>query len=110
MKKSIPFLFAAIVLASLAWGTSHAQGAINSLQTSPTNEDGVFSKSKNGISGLVNSKAQRSFNKDYHQTSEVEWSTLPDNSVTCRFFLNGILHRAFYSAHGQWIATISRSL
>jgi hypothetical protein len=107
MKKSIQILLAVIAMTFLTWGTSHAQAAMNNPQAGSTNEDGIFLKSGNEISGVVNGKAERNFKKDYYKASGVEWSTLLDNSLMCRFFMNGILHRAFYSAHGQWIATVS---
>ena len=104
---SIQILLAVIAMTSLTCCTSYAQNAMNSQRATSTNEDGVFLKSSNGILGVVNLKAEKSFQKDYHKTSGVEWSTLLDNSFMCRFFMNGILHRAFYSARGQWIATVS---
>lgn len=107
MKKSIPILLTAIVLMVITGETSLAQVAMNSPKSGSTNEDGIFLKSGNGISGVVNGKAERNFRKDYPKTTAVEWSTLPDNSLMCRFIMNGIPHRAFYSAHGQWIATVS---
>jgi hypothetical protein len=55
----------------------------------------------------VNLKAERNFEKDYQRTREAEWSTLNDKSLMCRFFMNDILYRAFYTAHGQWMYTIS---
>jgi len=107
MKKSIPILLAAIALMSITWGTSYAQAAMNSAQAGSTNEDGLFLKSKSGISGVVNRKAERNFKKDYQNANAVEWSTLQDNSLLCRFIMNNIRYRAFYSARGQWIATVS---
>jgi hypothetical protein len=107
MKKSIQILLAAIALTSAAWGTGHAQAAVNNHQTGLTNEDGIFLKSGNGISGVVNQKAERNFKKDYYKASEAEWSILQDNSLMCRFIMNNIRYRAFYTSHGQWMYTTS---
>ncbi len=107
MKKSIPILLAAIALMSLTGMTGYAQVAKNNAQAGSTNEDGIFLKTTNGTSGVVNEKAERNFKKDYRNADAVEWFNLKDNSLMCRFIMNGILHRAFYSAHGQWIATVS---
>jgi hypothetical protein len=107
MKKSIQILLAAIALASVTWGTSYAQSATNSLQAGSTNEDGIVIKSNNGVSGVVNEKAERNFKKDYYKASGVEWSTLQDNSLMCRFSINNIPYRAFYTPQGQWKYTVS---
>jgi hypothetical protein len=107
MKKSIQILLAAITLASVTWGTSYAQGAMNNPQAGSTNEDGIFLKSGNGISGVVNGKAERNFKKNYYKANGVEWSTLQDNSLMCRFSMNNIPYRAFYTTHGQWRYTVS---
>lgn len=107
MKKLNLILLAAITLMSMTLVTSHAQVAMNRRRVSSTGENGIFSNSKSGTSTTLNLKAERNFKKDYHQTSGAEWSTLSDNSQVCRFFMNNILYRAFYTAHGQWIYTAS---
>jgi hypothetical protein len=107
MKKSFQILLAAIALTSVTWGTSHAQVAINSRQTGSANEDGIVLKSGNEISGVVNQKAERNFKKDYYKASGAEWTILQDNSLMCRFTINNIRYRAFYTSHGQWKYTIS---
>ena len=107
MKKSIKILFAAIALVSLTGLSGYAQVAKKNALAGSTNEDGIFLKTTTGITGVVNEKAVRNFKKDYRNADAAEWFTLKDNSLMCRFTMNGILHRAFYSAHGQWIATVS---
>ena len=107
MKKSIKILFAAIALVSLTVISGYAQAATKNALVGSTNEDGLFLKTRNGITGVVNGKAERNFKKDYRNADAVEWFTLKDNSLMSRFMMNGILHRAFYTAHGQWIATVS---
>ena len=107
MKKSIKILFAAIALASFTGISVYAQIVKTNTQAGSTNEDGLFLKTTHGISGVVNKKAERNFKKDYRNADAVEWFTLKDNSLMSRFMVNGILHRAFYSSHGQWIATVS---
>jgi hypothetical protein len=107
MKKSNLVLFVAMAFMSLTFVTSHAQVAMNSPRTFLGSEEGLFLKSKTGTSGTVNLKAEKNFQKDYHRTSGAEWSTLSDNTLVCRFFMNNILYRAFYAAQGQWKYTIS---
>jgi hypothetical protein len=107
MKKSNLILLTAIIFMSITSATSHAQVAVNSSLAASADEDGLLLKPKSVISATVNLKAEENFKKDYHQTSEVKWSVLDDHSLMCRFFMNNILHRAFYTTHGQWIATIS---
>ena len=81
MKKSITILLAAIALMSLTGMTSYAQVAKNNAQAGSTNEDGIFLKTTNGTSGVVNEKAQRNFKRDYRNADAVEWFTLKDNSL-----------------------------
>jgi hypothetical protein len=107
MKKSNLILFAVITLMSMILVTSHAQVTMNSPLASSVDEYGIFTKSKNATSGAVNLKAEKNFKKDYHRTTKAEWSTLSDNSLMCRFFMNNILYRAFYTAHGRWLYTAS---
>jgi hypothetical protein len=104
MKKSISTLLAACIFMSLACIAAHAQTAMKSTQLSSVDEDGIAT-SKNLGSVAVNGKAEKNFKKDYHQTSAAEWSVLGDNSLMCRFVMNEILYRAFYTSHGQWIYT-----
>ncbi len=85
----------------------HAQVALNGQRASSTTDYGILSKSKSRTSGAVNQKAERNFKKDYSQTSKAEWSTLSDHSLMRGFFMNKIIYRAFYTAHGQWIYTAS---
>ncbi len=107
MKKSNLILFSGITLMSMAFVTSHAQVALNGQRASSTADYGILSKSKSRTSGSVNLKAEKNFKKDYQQANEAEWSTLSDHSLMCRFFMNDILYRAFYTAHGQWMYTAS---
>ena len=107
MKKSNLILFNAIILMSVTLGTSHAQSATNSSKTSFAYDASLFSKPKSSTSAAVNLKAERNFKKDYQQASGAEWSTLDDHSLMCRFSMNNIRYRAFYTAHGQWISTVS---
>ena len=104
MKKSISILLAACIFMSLSFISAQAQTAMKSTQASSVDEDGIAT-SKILSSVAVNGKAERNFKKDYHQTSAAEWSVLEDNSLMCRFVMNDIRYRAFYTAHGQWIFT-----
>ena len=107
MKKSIPILLTAIALMSVTWGTSHAQVTMNSHRAISADEGGVYLKAKSFASTTLNGKAEKNFKKDYHLATGAEWSTLQDKSFLVRFIINNIPYRAFYTAHGQWIATIS---
>jgi len=104
MKKSNSILLVASIFMSLTFITAHAQTAMKNTQASSVDEDGIAT-SKNVGSATVNRKAVRNFKKDYHQTSAAEWSVLEDNSLMCRFVMDDIRYRAFYSSHGQWIYT-----
>jgi hypothetical protein len=107
MKKSNLILLTAIILMSLTFVTGHAQVAMNSSREAFTNEDGIYSNPRSVATSAVNGKAQKNFKKDYRQAVESEWSALVDNSLMCRFSLKNIPYRAFYTAHGQWLYTVS---
>jgi hypothetical protein len=56
----------------------------------------------------ANLKAETNFKKDYMLAKEAQWSVFADKSLMCRFYLNNnILHRAFYTPHGNWTYTMS---
>lgn len=89
----------------MLWIESHAQVALNGSQTASANKIGTFSKTRIGTAVAVNLKTERDFKKNYPRTSEAEWSVLSDKSLMCRFFMNNILYRAYYTAHGRWLYT-----
>jgi len=107
MKKSNSILITAIAVMSMACVAGHAQVAVNNPQAASAGKSGIFSKAKSGTTAAVNLKAERNFKKSYHGTSGAEWSVLSDHSLMCRFFMNNILYRAMYTAHGNWICTYS---
>jgi len=107
MKKSNQILVAAIMLLSMTWVTSHAQVAMNSSRPASASEDGLYSNSKSSTSATLNLKAEKMFKKDYNKASGAEWSALGNHSLLCRFSMNNIPYRAFYTTHGQWILTVS---
>jgi hypothetical protein len=104
MKKSISILLVTSIFMSLTFITTQAQTAMKSNQASSFDEDGIATFKSLDLAA-VNDKAEKNFKKDYHQTSAAEWSVLEDNSLMCRFVMNDIRYRAFYTAHGQWIYT-----
>jgi hypothetical protein len=107
MKKSNLILVAASILMSMVSVASRAQTAMNGSKASFAYEAGLFSKPKTATSAAVNLKAERNFKKDYQQASGAEWSILGDHSLMCRFSMSNNRYRAFYTAHGQWISTVS---
>jgi|SRR5450631_187001 len=106
MKKSNLIRSVMIILLSVIFFKSHAQFAMNY----PGNTNGheiVLSAVSDRLPTMsVNGKAEKNFNKAYQQVSDVEWSTLSDKTLMCRFYMNNILHRAFYTTHGQWKSTV----
>src|SRR5258705_1135810 len=107
MKKSNSFLLVAILLFSTAFLDSYAQVAMSSLRGSSADKALPSAKSYEGTSGVTNLRAVKSFNRDYRDAVEAEWSTLSDKSLVCWFLRNNIRCRAFYTAHRQWTATVS---
>jgi hypothetical protein len=107
MKKLTLILPAVIALLSVAVVKTHAQAALNSVQTHIDEVDAIISKSHTGTSEAVNLKAKNNFTKDYPKASTAEWSFLDDKSWMCSFNMNDILYKAYYTANGQWLGAIS---
>jgi hypothetical protein len=107
MKKSNLILSTAIILMSMTSVASRAQVVMNSSRAASSDEDGFYVNPKSAKSATLNLKAEKNFKKDYHQASGAEWSVLGDHSLMCRFSMNNIPYRAFYTAHGQWISSVA---
>jgi hypothetical protein len=107
MKKSNLILLASTFLVSMTLVTSQAQIAMNSPRGSSTNENGIVAKPKTGTLVSVNKKAESSFKKAYQLASGTDWFVLDNKSLVCRFYMNDILYRAFYTPRGNWTYTIS---
>jgi hypothetical protein len=107
MKKSNLILLTAIILMSITLVTSHAQVAMNSSRAAFAGEDGIYSNPRSVTTETVNGKAKKNFKKDYREAIASEWSALDDHSLMCRFSMNNIPYRAFYTANGQWLSTTS---
>jgi hypothetical protein len=107
MKKLNLILLLAIIFMSMTSVASHAQIAMNDARGSSINEDVTAARS--GIETVisVNRKAESSFKKLYQSAGGAEWSILDNKSLVCRFHLNNIIYRAFYTAQGNWTYTIS---
>jgi hypothetical protein len=107
MKKLNLILMMTIVLLTASVFKSHAQmlmiGAPESSDDSAIKLSGIST----GSSVAVNQKAVKNFLKDYQLATGAEWYVLADKSLMCRFFINNILHRAFYTSRGHWLYTIS---
>ncbi len=108
MKKSNRILFIVIAFMAFSCATSQAQIVMNTHRNFVFGEEGqFFSRTPNSLSVSANKKAEMNFNKLYSKASGAEWSALKDNTLLCRFSMNEILYRAFYTTNGKWIATIS---
>jgi hypothetical protein len=107
MKKSNLILLAATILMSMTFTMSLAQIAMNSPRGSSTHEDDIITNSAGRTLVTVNQKAENSFKKVYQLASKADWSVFNNKSLVCRFYLNNILYRAFYTSQGNWTYTIS---
>jgi hypothetical protein len=107
MKKSNLILLVAIIFMSITSASSQAQIAMNNSRGSSINEDGTTSGSGTETVVSLNRKAESSFKKVYQSASGAEWSMLENKSLVCRFHLNNIICRAFYTPQGNWTYTIS---
>lgn len=107
MKKSNITLVVTAILLSFTFLGGRAQLAINSPLGSSNGKTFLPAKLYDGTMKNTNAKAMKNFKRDYREAVGAEWSVLHDQSLVCRFFMNNILYRAFYSPHGQWIASVS---
>jgi hypothetical protein len=105
--KNLKFILpATLFVISLAATKSHAQVAMSD-RVAIQGESSGFVSSESISTASANLKAVTSFTKDYSLAKEVQWFDLSNKSLMCRFYLNNILHRAFYTSHGNWIYTTS---
>jgi hypothetical protein len=104
LKFILPFT---MIFISLAITNSQAQLATSDSRYSAQGETAVFSIPESASAATANLKAVTHFNKDYSLAKDAQWSVFADKSMMCRFYLNSILHRAFYTPRGNWIYTAS---
>jgi hypothetical protein len=103
--KYLKLYLAVATILTLSSLHSHAQMVRSDLPISASDEN---AGSGSSVSGLVASaKAVNHFNKDYSLARDAQWSIFADKSMMCKFYLNNVLHRAFYTPHGNWIYTTS---
>lgn len=107
MKNSKFILPLTVILFSLTSLRGDAQFVARDFAIPTENETPVFSGSESGTTTSANLKAETNFKKDYALARESQWSVFADKSLMCRFYLNNILHRAFYTPHGNWTYTMS---
>ncbi len=107
MKKTNLIMLVAIIVFSVTFFNSQAQVAMNRSRTSLDDGSVILSKVHAGESVALNRKAERNFKRDYQLASGAEWSVLGDKLLMCRFFMNSVLFRAYYTPHGNWIYTTS---
>jgi hypothetical protein len=106
MKKLNRILFGVISLLIFSWIGSRAQIAMNNPHHSVIAEDARFF-SPNTLSASLYRKAEKNFNKIYQQAFDMDWSSLEGNTLLCRFSMQGIFYRAFYTVGGKWLYTVS---
>ncbi len=104
MKKTNILLIAAIMIFSSIAANSYAQVAMNYAGLPGFDETGYH---HNSTSSSTNAKAEKNFTKTYSHASQTEWSTFSDKSLLCRFKMNEVKYKAFYTSQGQWRYTIS---
>jgi membrane-associated HD superfamily phosphohydrolase len=98
---------ATIILISLFSLNSHAQVAFNFSEIASADNLASASAHHSATTSSTNAKAEKNFTTNYQSASGTDWTTLADKSLFCRFYMNEIKYRAFYTPHGQWKYTIS---
>jgi hypothetical protein len=101
-----------IILAAIAaFNYAHAQSTerVYAINTKTLKENALASMAASSSDGsaAVNSKALKNFAKNFKEPSSAQWSDLKEQGSVCRFYEKGILHKAFYSANGSWLSTIT---
>ena len=107
MKKLSITAIVTTILISIFSFDSHAQLAFNYSEIVSADNLANASAHHSTTTSSTNAKAEKNFTANYHSASGTDWTTLTDKSLVCRFFMNDIRYRAFYTPHGQWKYTIS---
>lgn len=106
--KNLKFILpVTMILMSMSNLKSQAQVVSGDSRVSVQGESALFASPSSGSVATANLKAVNHFNKDYSLAKDAQWSVFADKSMMCRFYLNNILHRAFYTPRGNWIYTAS---
>ena len=105
--EKLTFLAVTISLLFITSFKSRAQVIMNGQRESLAFENAVLAELAGSITEARNLKAEKKFMQVYRHATQVEWSALKNKSWMCRFYLDNILHRAFYSNKGQWLGTVS---
>ena len=107
MKKLNIAAIATIIMISLFSLNSQAQVAFNFSEIASADNLASASAHHSTTTSSTNAKAEKNFTTNYQSASGTDWTTLADQSLVCRFVMNDIKYRAFYTPHGQWKYTIS---
>ncbi len=107
MKKLNITAIATIILISIFSFNSHAQVAFNYSEIASADILANASAHHSSTTKSTNAKAEKKFIATYQSASGTDWTTLADQSLVCRFYMNDIKYRAFYTPYGQWKYTIS---
>jgi len=105
--KKLTFLVITISLLSQTSFKSRAQGTMNGQKESLAFGNALLADPAGSITEARNLKAEKKFMQAYPYATRVEWSALKNKSRMCRFYIDNILNRAFYSNKGQWLGTVS---
>jgi hypothetical protein len=105
--KKLTFILMTTGLLILSFSKSNAQFTVSSGKKFSVTETMIVTEPRTEASEKTFLKAEKKFMKAYPDATHAEWTTLGDRSKMCRFFVNHDLHRAFYTANGQWISTFS---
>ncbi|HLK31172.1 MAG TPA: hypothetical protein VKT28_21510 [Puia sp.] len=103
MKKII--FIAALAAFSYANAQTESIYAVNR-KTALENANAYFNNFET-TSDAVNAKALKNFSNHYASATNAQWSETKEKGMTCRFYIKGILNRAYYNADGSWAGTIT---
>lgn len=104
MKKTI--IFAALVAFNYVNAQTGSDTYALNMKTAKENAYAYVSKFENA-DVTINSKAIKNFSARYAKATNVQWSDLQKNGSVCRFYVEGILNKAFFNNAGVWTGTIT---
>ena len=107
MKKLNIAAIVTVIMISLFSLNSQAQVAFNYSEIASADNLANASAHHSSTTKSTNAKAEKKFIATYQSASGTDWTTLADQSLVCRFYMNDIKYRAFYTPNGQWKYTIS---
>ena len=97
----------AVAFLSLSFVHAHPQIVMNDRMDPMNSKMEPTDRYEPIAANALNGKVLRNFFRAYKNANGAEWMVLKDKSVMCRFHMDDVLYRAFYTPGGLWLQTAS---